>query len=118
MLPLAGQIVLEAPRLDSPRVHRLALALAGKMSADLGARVTKLVPAEGDPLHRVPVLPWEKDREPLALRRFLDTAKSFHASTSEAGKGDNSDLIAEANILLTDDPAEGVEWISSHVANS
>ncbi len=105
MLPLAGQIVLEAPRPDSPRVHRLALALAGKMAADLGGRVTKSVPAGGDPLHRVPVLPWETDRKPQALRRFLDTAKSFHDFSLEAGKGGSRDLVAGASILLTDDPA-------------
>jgi len=105
MFPLDGQTVLEAPRPDSPRVHRLALALAGKMAVELGARVTKSVPDGDDPLHRVPVLPWEKGRNPLALRRFLDTAKSFHDSNAEAGKGDNNGLIAESNILLTDDPA-------------
>ena len=106
MMPLADLVVLEAPRPDAPRVHRLALALAGKMAAELGARVIKAVPPGGDPLHRVPVLPWEQDRNPQALARFLDNSKSLHTTVStSAGDADGyAMLAAEANVILTDDP--------------
>ncbi|HUN46023.1 MAG TPA: CoA transferase, partial [Stellaceae bacterium] len=54
MTPLAGITVVEALSADCPLALRLSAALAGRIAADLGARVVKLEPAEGDPVRRLP----------------------------------------------------------------
>jgi crotonobetainyl-CoA:carnitine CoA-transferase CaiB-like acyl-CoA transferase len=48
--PLSGLTVVEAAADDANLAIRLAIGLAGRMAADLGARVLLLQPAEGDSL--------------------------------------------------------------------
>ena len=52
--PLAGLTLLESNAEGSPMALRLANAFAGRLFADLGARVIKLEPAAGDPVRNAP----------------------------------------------------------------
>jgi crotonobetainyl-CoA:carnitine CoA-transferase CaiB-like acyl-CoA transferase len=52
--PLAGITIAELYGRDTPLPLRLAGALAGRVAADLGARVLRLEPAGGDQLRKVP----------------------------------------------------------------
>jgi crotonobetainyl-CoA:carnitine CoA-transferase CaiB-like acyl-CoA transferase len=52
--PLAGITIAELFDRDAHLALRLAGALAGRIAADLGARVLRLEPAGGDPLRKVP----------------------------------------------------------------
>jgi len=54
MRPLGDLIVLELCRAGTPRHLRLAMAMAGRLVADLGARLISVVPPEGDALTAVP----------------------------------------------------------------
>ncbi len=109
-LPLSPYRVVEVAAASASLLHREALALAGKIMGDLGATVLKIVPPGGDPLHRVPVLPWEETAEPLALGAFLDTSKQF-VELDLARPGDRNlleMLVADAQVILTDGPATGM----------
>ena len=69
--PLDGATVVEAAVDDAELAVRLALGLAGRMAADLGARVLLLLPAGGDPL---------RSEDPVqggvsALQAFLHAGK-------------------------------------------
>ncbi|MCL4744364.1 MAG: CoA transferase, partial [Burkholderiaceae bacterium] len=54
LAPLSAYTVVERPAADTPLCVRLAIALAGRMLADLGARVIVVEPPQGDSLRRVP----------------------------------------------------------------
>lgn len=56
MRPLHDVTVVEAYTPDCPLPLRLAGGLAGRIAADLGARVVKLESPEGDPVRRIPPL--------------------------------------------------------------
>ena len=76
--PLAGLTLLESNAEGSPMALRLANAFAGRLFADLGARVIKLEPATGDPVrHAPPMLPLRHaDAAPAsALFEFLNCGK-------------------------------------------
>ena len=106
-LPLADYYVVEAPAPGASTMHRLALAFAGKIASDLGADVVKIVPPTGDPLHQVPVLPWEKGIAPEAIREFLDSAKTLVPldAGSRAGDEEIQRLAQVADVVLTSDHA-------------
>ncbi len=53
-LPLSGTTIGELVRSSSSEVTLRAIALAGRIAADLGATVVRAVPADGDPLERDP----------------------------------------------------------------
>lgn len=70
--PLDGTTILEIDGPHTPLCLRLATSLAGKIAADLGARVLKLEPAGGDPVRSMPpLLPDGRS----ALFQFLNTSK-------------------------------------------
>jgi crotonobetainyl-CoA:carnitine CoA-transferase CaiB-like acyl-CoA transferase len=70
--PLDGITVIEAASPDCPTALRLAAAFAGRIAADLGARVVKLEPPAGDPVRRLP--PFADDGR-SALFAFLNAGK-------------------------------------------
>lgn len=77
VLPLAGLVVLEIGNPQAPICVRLATSLAGKIAADLGARVIKLEPSGGDPVRRQPPLLSRGDAPVRsALFEFLNAGKS------------------------------------------
>lgn len=73
--PLSGITVMEVAGENAQDMHHLALAFAGRIVADLGADVFRLI-EEVDPLDRLPVLPWELNRAPIALSGFLNASKT------------------------------------------
>lgn len=75
--PLAAATIVELNAAGTVPCLRLAASLATKIAADLGARVIKLEPAEGDPVRNLPpLLPRGPDRERSALFQFLNTGKT------------------------------------------
>ncbi|MGY3587545.1 crotonobetainyl-CoA:carnitine CoA-transferase CaiB-like acyl-CoA transferase [Bradyrhizobium sp. USDA 4341] len=85
-LPLAGLVILEIGNKLAPVCVRLATSLAGRIVADLGARVIKLEPPGGDPVrHKPPLLP----------RGSAATARSALFEFLNAGK---------TSLVLPDDP--------------
>ena len=117
-LPLAPYTVVEVPAPGAPALHRLALGLAGKIAGDLGARVIKLVPRAGDPLHAIPVLPWEAGAAPAAAGRYLDTSKTVVALDLDdpADRAEADRLVAGADAVLTDGPYANEEIWRDRVA--
>jgi crotonobetainyl-CoA:carnitine CoA-transferase CaiB-like acyl-CoA transferase len=70
--PLDGIGLLQLCNPDAPVAVRLASSLAGKIAADLGARVVKVEPVGGDPVRGLPpILPDGRS----ALYQFLNTSK-------------------------------------------
>lgn len=75
--PLSGVSILEVNNPAAPLAVRLASSLAGKIAADLGARVIKLEPQGGDPVRRLPpLLPAGPPDDRSALFQFLNTSKT------------------------------------------
>ncbi|MEQ9123273.1 MAG: CoA transferase [Alphaproteobacteria bacterium] len=74
-LPLSPFTLLEVAGPEAQDMHHLALALAGRIAADLGATVIRAAPADDDPLLRTPVLPWEADGAAEAVAATLDASK-------------------------------------------
>jgi crotonobetainyl-CoA:carnitine CoA-transferase CaiB-like acyl-CoA transferase len=94
--PLAGFTVIEAMSADCPTALRLAASFAGRIAADLGARVVKLEPAGGDPLRRLP--PFDAAGR-STLFAFLNAGKaSVFDDAATAAR-----LIAGAGAVLRDD---------------
>jgi crotonobetainyl-CoA:carnitine CoA-transferase CaiB-like acyl-CoA transferase len=71
-LPLARFTVLEVNDASVPLPLRLATSLAGKIAADLGARVLKIEPRGGDPVRKAHPRLGKTDS---ALFQFLNTSK-------------------------------------------
>ncbi|MBC6717741.1 CoA transferase [Aurantimonas sp. DM33-3] len=84
--PLAGRTIAEVPRPDLDSVSQISIAFAGRIAADLGARVV-CVTADGDD----PMAGWA----PLAadglsaIGAFLGSGKSFAKTVPE----DSSDVL-------------------------
>jgi len=94
--PLAGITVAEALSAGCPLALRLSAGLAGRIAADLGARVIKLEPAEGDPVRRLP--PFATGGR-SALFAFLNAGKqSIRDDPATAAR-----LIERADAALVDD---------------
>lgn len=88
VLPLAGLVILEVGNKLAPVCVRLATSLAGKIVADLGARVIKLEPPGGDPVRHKP--PFLRDGPAAtarsALFEFLNGGKTSLVLPDDPGK--------------------------------
>ena len=75
--PLDGAVILEVGNAQAPICLRLATSFAGKIAAELGAKVVKLEPFGGDPIrYAPPFLPSGPEGERSALFKFLNTGKT------------------------------------------
>jgi len=72
MQPLDDMTVLELGRLNAPLNIRLAMAMAGRLTADQGARVVRTTVPDGDPLSALPPL---LPDGASAVDRFLNRGK-------------------------------------------
>lgn len=97
--PLSGVTVMEIAGPNAQDMHHLALGFAGRIAADLGADVNRIVEVM-DPLDRLPVLPWEKNRAPIALSGFLNASKTV-LSVSRYDEAAELLKILNPNAVLT-----------------
>lgn len=82
--PLTPFTVLEIADPEATDMHHIALGLAGRIVADMGATVFRVLPAGGDPLRSMPVEPWEDlQSPPRALAGVLNASKVLTASTPD-----------------------------------
>jgi len=103
-LPLARCTVIEVNDRDVPLCLRLAVSLAGKIAADLGATVLKIEPPGGDSVrHAPPFLPQSES----ALFQFLNTSKRSQVLdlASDAGRASLGKLLDTADAVLFEEPA-------------
>src|ERR1700716_2325756 len=103
-LPLQRFTIVEVNDRAVPLCLRLAVSLAGKIAADLGATVLKIEPAGGDPGRRAPpVLPQGES----ALFQFLNTSKRSLVLdlSGEAGRAALGTLLDAADAVLFEEPA-------------
>lgn len=98
-LPLARFTIVEVSDPDVPTCLRLATALAGKISADLGAKVVKVEPPGGDPVRRAPPL---LPNGESALFHFLNTSKRSIVLDlrNDAGRASLVRLVERADATL------------------
>jgi crotonobetainyl-CoA:carnitine CoA-transferase CaiB-like acyl-CoA transferase len=103
-LPLARFTVLEVNDRDVPLCLRLAISLAAKIAADLGATVLKIEPPDGDPVRRAPPLLPQGES---ALFQFLNTSKRSLALdlATETGRANLAKLLDTADAVLFEEPA-------------
>lgn len=93
--PLAGYTVVEALSPDCPIALRLASGMAGRIAADLGARVVLLESPGGDPLRNLPPF---TPRGDSAVFAFLAAGKHSVADTPAIA----AQLLAAADVVLSD----------------
>lgn len=105
--PLAGITVIEALSAACPLALRLSAGLAGRIAADLGARVIKLEPLDGDPVRRLPPF---ADGGRSALFAFLNAGKESVADHPTIA----ARLFAKTEAVIVDDARE----IADRRANS
>jgi crotonobetainyl-CoA:carnitine CoA-transferase CaiB-like acyl-CoA transferase len=99
--PLAGVTVVEALSAGCPLALRLSASFAGRIAADLGARVIKLEPAEGDPVRRLP--PFD-DSGRGTLFAFLNAGKASVLANDVASVR----VMASADAVIRDDGSAGL----------
>ncbi len=102
--PLARFTIVELNDANVPLPLRLAVSLAGKIAADLGATVFKIEPPGGDPVRRAPpLLPHGES----ALFQFLNTSKRSLLLDvgSVAGRATLAQLLGKADACLFEEPA-------------
>jgi crotonobetainyl-CoA:carnitine CoA-transferase CaiB-like acyl-CoA transferase len=103
-LPLARFTIVEVNDRDVPLCLRLAVSLAGKIAADLGATVIKIEPLGGDPVrHAPPLLPHGES----ALFQFLNTSKQSLTIdlAGDAGCAELAALLDTADAVLFEEPS-------------
>jgi crotonobetainyl-CoA:carnitine CoA-transferase CaiB-like acyl-CoA transferase len=98
MRPLDGVILLEASSAACPLALRLAISMAGRIAADLGADVVKLEDGDGDPVRRIPPFVGGSS----ALFAFLNAGKRSIA-VSARDRYVIARLIATADAVILDD---------------
>lgn len=115
-----------ASALDGVRVLELAGAegaYCGRLLADLGAEVLRLVPPDGDPLDRFGPCP---PQAPAAgyVARYVNAGKHRHALDPETrtGRDELLDLVRGADLLIETLPpgrlaALGLGWERLHAVN-
>src|SRR5258707_9188114 len=103
-LPLARFTVIEVNDRNVPLCLRLAVSLAGKIAADLGATVLKVEPPGGDPVRRAP--PLLGDGSESALFQFLNTSKRSLVLdlATEPGRAALAKLLDGAHAVLFEEP--------------
>ena len=97
-LPLSRFTVVELNEAGMPMPLRLAVSLAGKIAADLGATVLKLEPEGGDPARRLPPL---LPNGESALFHFLNTSKR----SVRLDRAILPDLLARTDACLFEEPS-------------
>ncbi len=106
--PLSGATIVERVFPSTPLPTRLAIALAGRVAADLGGRVVVIEPPNGDPLrHLPPFLDCGPNEERSALFQFLNASKRS-CLLDERNEGQRlaaERLLAGADAVLTDGEA-------------
>jgi crotonobetainyl-CoA:carnitine CoA-transferase CaiB-like acyl-CoA transferase len=90
---------------EAPLCLRLALSLAGKIAADLGATVLKIEPPGGDPVRRAP--PLLGGGPDSALFQFLNTSKQSLVLdlATDPGRTALGKLLDGAHAVLFEEPA-------------
>jgi crotonobetainyl-CoA:carnitine CoA-transferase CaiB-like acyl-CoA transferase len=109
-LPLQRFTIVEVNDRDVPLCLRLAISLAGKIAADLGATVLKVEPPGGDPVRRAPpLLPGGES----ALFQFLNTSKRSLVLdlAGDAGRATLAKLVDSADAVLFEEPAPGAALV-------
>jgi crotonobetainyl-CoA:carnitine CoA-transferase CaiB-like acyl-CoA transferase len=109
-LPLARFTVVEVNDSGMPLCLRLAVSLAGKIAADLGATVLKIEPPAGDPVRRAPPLLPQGES---ALFQFLNTSKRSLVLdlATDAGRAALARLLDGADACLFEEPAPAAALI-------
>jgi crotonobetainyl-CoA:carnitine CoA-transferase CaiB-like acyl-CoA transferase len=120
--PLDGITVIEAASPDCPTALRLAAGFAGRIAADLGARVVKLEPPAGDPVRRLP--PFADDGrsalfaflnagkesvldDAVTVSRLIDGADAVICDDARVGTSSGAGLVQVVLSLLAGDAAAG-----------
>jgi crotonobetainyl-CoA:carnitine CoA-transferase CaiB-like acyl-CoA transferase len=116
--PLDGTVILEVGSAQAPICLRLATSFAGKIVAELGAKVVKLEPSSGDPVrHLPPLLPSGAEGERSALFRFLNTGKttiSMPADLAAARAAVDTLLRAPIDGVLLEEDSELTASFAGH----
>jgi crotonobetainyl-CoA:carnitine CoA-transferase CaiB-like acyl-CoA transferase len=82
--PLDGTVIVEVGNAQAPVCVRLATSFAGKIVSELGAKVIKLEPFNGDPVrHLPPFLPGGLEGERSALFKFVNAGKTTLSMPSD-----------------------------------
>ncbi len=102
-LPLARFRIVEVNDANVPLCLRLAISLAAKIAADLGADVLKIEPPGADPVRRAPPL---LPQGGSALFQFLNTSKRSLTLdlSSEAGRTALAAVVDGADAVLFEEP--------------
>lgn len=98
--PLSNFTIVEIAGSEAAEMHHLALGLAGKMVADLGAHVIRIVPEAGDPLDGMRVRPWEMAGRRNATKAFLTSSKENLVQMLENAEQIRA-ILNEAHAILT-----------------
>jgi benzylsuccinate CoA-transferase BbsF subunit len=109
-LPLAGHVAVELARFDSSPVTRRAIAIAGRIAADLGATVIRILPAGADAGESRSGLAAQLHAGcpgaaplPDATASFLERGKLAVAEADvEAAHARHAHLIARSDAVLCD----------------
>jgi crotonobetainyl-CoA:carnitine CoA-transferase CaiB-like acyl-CoA transferase len=102
--PLGAFRIVELNAPKAAPLTRLAVAMAGRIAADLGADVIKIEPPGGDPLRAMPpFLARGAVAERSAVHQFLNAGKRS-VVVPHTARDILAGLLATADALLTDDP--------------
>ena len=98
-------LIVERVSARAPLVHRLAIGIASRIAADMGAKVIKIVSPAGDPLSNTPVIPHESPETALALSAVIDASKTVVKLDDEDPHCALvlKDLLRQARGLITDE---------------
>jgi crotonobetainyl-CoA:carnitine CoA-transferase CaiB-like acyl-CoA transferase len=95
--PLDGITIIERVGAHAAQGERLAIGLAGRIAADLGATVMKIEPPQGDPLRAMPPLIGKVS----TLFAFLNAGKKLVA-LAEEDRRVRERLVRRSNAVLLD----------------
>lgn len=105
---LRGRLVVEAVAPQQPDLVHIAVAFAGRLLSDLGARVVRVVPVN-DPLPRLRSSPLEPDVGQGVLATYLNRGKQILT-----GGGSRAELGEDSfpHLLISGDEDEVPEWLT------